>query len=213
MDSAAAGPVVGISALRLGALGQRRLWLWSLLLMVVSAVLLYSQWQREPLHNPPAFADPGGGAINPGRQPLQPLPLTLPATAKRLMGERQSSQTAPSHALPQTQLALQLKGVFHGSDSAASGALISGAEGPGFYRLGAIIDDGVVLAKIDADSVVIERQGYPERLSLLLPDQSTVLMPLPRAAINGPGQPPANPDDASLKQQLRQWRSSSAQRP
>ncbi len=186
---------------------------WALALAaLLSLTLLFSQWSAEPFRSAPVRELPALKP-QPGSIATQAAPITLPATAYQLMGSQLDSEKTAINLeqLPQTRLQLLLKGVFHGSDETAVGAVITGKSGPSFYPLGAPIDEGVVLKQVLANAVVLEREGFPEVLEF--GQQWSHQAVSNKAPALNTAAPPSeqvveNPSPG-LDQRLQQWRRAS----
>ncbi|MFW2421436.1 MAG: type II secretion system protein N [Porticoccaceae bacterium] len=105
---------------------------------------------------------------------------------------------------------LLLKGVFHGSDETAVGAVITGKSGPSFYPLGATIDEGVVLKQVLANAVVLEREGFPEVLEFAQQwGHQAVANKAPALNATLPSSGAVEKPSPGLDQRLQQWRRAS----
>ncbi len=66
---------------------------------------------------------------------------------------------------PVTDLALTLQAIFSAPDGANSNAIIAGADGNAKnYRVGAVLADNATVERIDADQVILKRDGKLETL-------------------------------------------------
>ena len=84
-----------------------------------------------------------------------------------LMGAASTPPAVATRDLSETRLDLGLRGVFASARASLAGAVIVADGGKsGFYRIGDSVAPGVVLHAVAADSVVIQRSGVRETLTL-----------------------------------------------
>lgn len=108
---------------------------------------------------------PAPAAISNPRTPAPAPALTLPVAEWHLFG---SSATATNTDAPETGLALELRGVFAGTDSQHSGAIIAPPGQPGeLYSAGAVLPGNVTLEQVQKDRVLLNRNGQQEILRFL----------------------------------------------
>lgn len=106
----------------------------------------------------------------------------------RLFADRRARPQAAATpaALPETQLNLLLRGIRLGATPQSGGAIIQTPDNrQGFFAAGATIIDGVSLAEVQIDHVIINRRGIRE--SLYLREQVSAAAP-PAAAASASGQ-------------------------
>tara|TARA_R110000868_G_scaffold2384_9_gene17764 strand:+ start:94 stop:939 length:846 start_codon:yes stop_codon:yes gene_type:complete len=87
----------------------------------------------------------------------------------RLFADRrpERAEVASSETLPETQLNLALHGIRLGATAQSGGAIIQTPDNrQGFFAAGDSIIDGVTLAEVDIDHVIINRRGIREALYL-----------------------------------------------
>jgi type II secretory pathway component PulC len=79
-----------------------------------------------------------------------------------LMGTVEQTTTPQStiSQLPETRLDLSLRGLFVSQESELSGAVIeTGDKQPSFFQIGDLISEDIVLAAIEGQAAIIERDG------------------------------------------------------
>jgi general secretion pathway protein C len=69
--------------------------------------------------------------------------------------------------VPETRLALELKGVIAGADGTSGGAIIADKKDERFFPVGAALPGGVVLEKVYPLEVLLLRNGRQETLKLV----------------------------------------------
>ena len=103
-------------------------------------------------------------------------------------------ETAPAAAIPETRLALVLRGLRRGATAEAGGAIIQTLDNrQRFFRTGDEILEGVTLEAVLVDHVRISRRGIVERLFLRPEDAAAARAAAAPAAATAPSsQPVAN---------------------
>lgn len=116
-----------------------------------------------------------GPSVAPGAAPAQPVAAATPAPRRyspeqarqwQLFGSAAAAPGATgSEAAPDTNLALQLLGVFSTRDDKLAGAVIAerGKDGE-LYRVGTPVPGGATLEKVEPDKVLLRRRGQLETL-------------------------------------------------
>ena len=86
-----------------------------------------------------------------------------------LFGRADRSKPPPKRrvVVPETRLALELKGVVAGPDGKTGGAIVADKKEERFFAVGAELPGGVVLDKVYPLEVVLLRNGRPEVLKLV----------------------------------------------
>lgn len=142
----------------------------------------------------------GWRAVQVAREPLPvPPPFSAPPMADRALLSRLDPffpvRADPAGSLPVTALPISLHGVRADSATGRGSAIIASGDGEQrVYAVGEPVADGVTLAAIAADHVVIERGGTREALWLDTAGGETVQRYDPTATDPIPPPPPPDAD-------------------
>lgn len=121
--------------------------------------------------------------------------------AANLFGVAPDSALPSDQPLPETSLALVLRGVFTASDPKQASAIIEGAEGETqMVRVGASVAPNTVLDQVYSNRVVLARNGLQESLYFPTPaaGEGGELPPLPTAT--GGEQAPLSSEELTAEQ-------------
>lgn len=130
------------------------------------------------------------------RQPLPPLPRAAPTPDVAILSRfdpfaRDTPAAAPDQ-LPVTALPLVLKGVRTDPVSGRGVAILAGPDGvQAIHEVGAMVLDGVRLAAVHGDHVILDRAGTSEALWL---DEAAGPAP---ALFSAPAPPPQDAQSAA----------------
>ena len=128
---------------------------------ILARVTWMMAWTEQPIAGVPSSANMAAGRGS----PLLGQPLATHAMFGRPVGEAPVAEVVRRSA-PETRLNLSLEGVMVAQRAEDSGAIVAGSNGvTEHYRVGDTLPGNAILAEVEADRVLIRRNGQYESLS------------------------------------------------